>query len=51
MARFLIDDEVAELWDRYSRGETSSALTRRFRAGAPMCCPTSSLSLCEAMSM
>ena len=30
MAYNLTDDEVAELWDRYSRGETSNALARRF---------------------
>jgi len=30
MAYNLTDDEVAELWDRYSQGETSNALARRF---------------------
>jgi IS30 family transposase len=30
MACCLTDDEIAELWDRYMRGETSNALARRF---------------------
>jgi IS30 family transposase len=30
VAYYLTDEEIAELWDRYSRGETSNALARRF---------------------
>jgi IS30 family transposase len=30
MAYYLTDDEIAELWERYLRGETSNALARRF---------------------
>jgi hypothetical protein len=29
MAYYLTDDEIAELWDRYSQGETSIALARQ----------------------